>query len=209
VRTTRRWMNLAAPLARGLFAANHHALMRQGAEGLARRLDARLLHVGYQELPAADGTRPSTASLAAAAVAGIVGGVAATLVQLALWWSAAYPLPDMLMRDTRLAAAILLGPAVLPPPLDFDWRVWSAAAAVHFALSIVYGVLLAPLLARFRPTPALLAGAGFGLLLYGVNMYGFTALFPWFVASRSWITAVAHIAFGMSTAVAYLAWKRR
>jgi carbon monoxide dehydrogenase subunit G len=43
VRTTRRWMNLLAPLARPVFEWNHHAVMRRGGEGLARRVDARLL----------------------------------------------------------------------------------------------------------------------------------------------------------------------
>ncbi|WMC11692.1 SRPBCC family protein [Oceanimonas pelagia] len=40
VRTTRRWMNLAAPLARPLFIWSHHAVMRDGAAGLARWLNA-------------------------------------------------------------------------------------------------------------------------------------------------------------------------
>jgi hypothetical protein len=38
VRTTRRWMNLLAPLAKPLFSWNHDALMRAGGIGLARRL---------------------------------------------------------------------------------------------------------------------------------------------------------------------------
>jgi len=38
VATTRRWMNLLAPLARPLFAWNHDVVMGWGAEGLARRL---------------------------------------------------------------------------------------------------------------------------------------------------------------------------
>lgn len=38
VRTTRRWMNLLAPIARPLFAWNHDALMHRGGEGLRRRL---------------------------------------------------------------------------------------------------------------------------------------------------------------------------
>jgi Polyketide cyclase / dehydrase and lipid transport len=42
VRTTRWWMNLAAPVARPVFAWNHDALMREAAQGLARRLDAEL-----------------------------------------------------------------------------------------------------------------------------------------------------------------------
>jgi uncharacterized protein YndB with AHSA1/START domain len=43
VRTARAWMNHIAPVARPLFAWNHDVVMRQGAEGLARLLDAPLL----------------------------------------------------------------------------------------------------------------------------------------------------------------------
>jgi hypothetical protein len=43
VRTTRPWMNLLAPVARPVFAANHDWVMRRGAEGLATLLGARLL----------------------------------------------------------------------------------------------------------------------------------------------------------------------
>jgi uncharacterized protein YndB with AHSA1/START domain len=43
VRTTRRWMNLLAPIARPVFTRNHHLLMHQGAEGLAGLLDSRLV----------------------------------------------------------------------------------------------------------------------------------------------------------------------
>ncbi|TFH88560.1 polyketide cyclase [Billgrantia azerbaijanica] len=48
VATTRRWMNLAAPLARPLFVWSHHAVMRDGARGLARRLDGRLLGLAHE-----------------------------------------------------------------------------------------------------------------------------------------------------------------
>jgi hypothetical protein len=51
VRTTRWWMNLAAPVARPVFTWNHDALMREAAQSLADRLDAGL------ELPSS-GSRP-------------------------------------------------------------------------------------------------------------------------------------------------------
>lgn len=41
VRTTRRWMNLLAPLAKPLFRWNHDQIMRAGGIGLARHLNAR------------------------------------------------------------------------------------------------------------------------------------------------------------------------
>jgi hypothetical protein len=43
VHTTRAWMNVLAPLARPAFAWNHDIVMRQGADGIARELGARLI----------------------------------------------------------------------------------------------------------------------------------------------------------------------
>jgi hypothetical protein len=43
VTTTRPWMNLLAPVARPFFEWNHHHIMREGGNGLARLLGARLL----------------------------------------------------------------------------------------------------------------------------------------------------------------------
>ena len=43
VRTSKRWMNLAAPALRPAFRWNHDAVMRNGGEGLARRVGGRLL----------------------------------------------------------------------------------------------------------------------------------------------------------------------
>jgi uncharacterized protein YndB with AHSA1/START domain len=43
VRTTRAWMNVLGPVARPVFAWNHDVVMRQGADGLARELGARLI----------------------------------------------------------------------------------------------------------------------------------------------------------------------
>jgi hypothetical protein len=46
VTTSKRWMNLLAPLARPVFEYNHDVVMRSGGEGLVRRLGARLLAAG-------------------------------------------------------------------------------------------------------------------------------------------------------------------
>lgn len=46
VETTERWMNALAPLARPVFAWNHDVVMRNGGEGLSRRLGVRLLARG-------------------------------------------------------------------------------------------------------------------------------------------------------------------
>lgn len=48
VRPVRPWMALIAPLAEPMFAWNHHAVMRDGAVGLARWLDVPLLAIDRQ-----------------------------------------------------------------------------------------------------------------------------------------------------------------
>ena len=45
VTTTRAWMNLLSPIARPIFAVNHDYVMRNGGEGIAELLGARLLAI--------------------------------------------------------------------------------------------------------------------------------------------------------------------
>jgi hypothetical protein len=138
-----------------------------------------------------------------AVLSGIVAGIIATIAQIALWWAASEPLPGILFRDARLTAAIVMGREVLPHPATFAWSIMWVATLVHFALSVVYGLMLALVISRLNTALALLAGAAFGLFLYAINMYGFTAIFPWFEATRDGITAAAHVVFGVVAAAVY------
>jgi hypothetical protein len=138
-----------------------------------------------------------------AAGAGIIAGVMATVVQIALWGAFTDELPYILYRDARLTAAILMGPSVLPPPSTFDLKIMIVATVIHLALSIAYGLMLALAIHRLSMTLALFCGLVFGLILYVGNMYGITNIFPWFSAVRDWITIVAHAVFGVSVAAAY------
>jgi hypothetical protein len=126
-------------------------------------------------------------------------------VEVVLWWAFTDALPGILFRDARFAAAIVMGRGVLAPAATFDGSVMLAATVVHFALSIVYGLILAAAISRLGPLSSFLAGAAFGLLLYAVNLYGFTTLFPWFEATRDAVTVAAHVAFGTVAAGAYRA----
>jgi hypothetical protein len=139
----------------------------------------------------------------AAIAAAIAAGVVSTGFELALWSLHGDPLPATLWRDTRFAAAMLMGPRVLPPPATFDATVMAAAATMHFALSIVYALMLAPFVTTTRRLASATIGASFGALVYLVNMYGFTALFPWFEATRDPITLAAHAVFGACAAIVY------
>ena len=133
-----------------------------------------------------------------ALVVGIGAGVIATVAQIALWWLAEMPVPETLFRDARLTAAMVMGTGVLPPPLTPQWDILLVATLIHFALSVAYAVTAAHLTRRLRIAPALLAGALYGLVIYVVNLYGFTALFPWFAVARDWVTLVVHLVFGIA-----------
>lgn len=144
-------------------------------------------------------------SWSAAIWAGIVAGTVATGAQMVLWWIFTDDLPEILYRDARLTAAILMGTEVLPPPPAFDWKVMAVATLIHFAISIAYSLLLACLIFRLGLMLAVLVGSLYGLILYAINMYGMTVLFPWFSVARDWITIVAHVVFGVSLASTYKA----
>ena len=142
-------------------------------------------------------------SCIAALGAGIAAALISTVVQVLLWSTLTDALPGILWRDARLAAAIVLGPAALDPPASFDAQIVLIATLVHFALSITYAITLSTIIRRLGIEWALIAGAVFGLALYAINLYGFTAFFPWFTVARDGITLMAHLAFGLSASAAY------
>ena len=133
-----------------------------------------------------------------AILAGVIAGTSATLVQVLLWLVSTDAFPAILFRDARLTAALVLGSSALPPPATFDTGIMLVATLIHFALSVVYAALLARLTSGLENIPALLAGAAFGIALYFINLYGFTAVFPWFAQARDWITLIAHAVFGVT-----------
>jgi hypothetical protein len=137
-------------------------------------------------------------------VATVAAGTLSTLVQVVLWIAFTDAWPAILFRDARLAAALVLGPSVLPPPASFDPGVMAVATLVHFALSLVYTAFVARLVERRTPGTAAAIGAAFGLVLYAVNLHGFTLVFPWFAQARDWIAMAAHVAFGVAAALTWI-----
>lgn len=142
--------------------------------------------------------------LLVAVLAGVAAGTLATAAQMLLWWLTATPVLETLLRDARLTAAIVMGPGALVPPATGHWGILSVATLVHFALSVAYAAPPALFAGRLRARPLVAAGALYGLAIYGVNLYGFTAVFPWFVVARGWVTALTHVVFGIT--LAWVAW---
>ncbi|WP_175975936.1 sodium:proline symporter [Burkholderia sp. BCC1047] len=134
--------------------------------------------------------------------------VGSTVIELLLWAIAGDDAVQNLFRDARLTAAIVMGRSVLGASGGFDPLVMGVATLVHAMLSLVYAAVLARLVRSLSLVAALFAGGAFGLLLYGVNLYGFTAIFPWFIPVRGAITLVAHLVFGITAAVVYYVARR-
>jgi hypothetical protein len=135
-----------------------------------------------------------------AAVAGVVAGSLATAVQVFMWWLNATPVLETLLRDARLTAAIVMGRAVLTSGPAGRWDVLLIATFIHFFLCVVYAAIATLFVRRLSAMLAILSGAVYGLAIYGVNLHGLTAIFPWFSVSRGWVTLLAHIVFGITLA---------
>lgn len=99
----------------------------------------------------------------------------------------------------RMIAAIVMGPGVLPPPASFAPGILLVALAVHFPLAIAYGLGLGWVISRMSLGAGAAAGLGllFGLGIYLVNFYAFTAIWPWFAMARNGISVFAHLMFGL------------
>jgi hypothetical protein len=130
--------------------------------------------------------------------AAIGSGLVAGLVFLVLeMMMVALVLGESPWGPPRMIAAIVLGKGVLPPPATFDFGIVIVAMIVHFILAIVYALIFAFAAQRLTTGVAVAAGGAFGLILYLVNFYGFTAVFPWFAMARNWVSVFAHTVFGL------------
>lgn len=70
------------------------------------------------------------------------------------------------------------------------------AVLVHFLLSILYTLVLAFIVHRWRLLIGIFGGALFGLCLYLINFFTFTTFFAWFYPARAWPFSLLHILFG-------------
>jgi hypothetical protein len=144
----------------------------------------------------------------AAAVAGFVAG--ALLMVLEMLWSTVDLYASPWVTPNRVAA-LVLGPDVLHE--NFDVWVVITALVTHYILGIIFGMILAAIIAPFHLDSSAgmlaLVGAIFGLVLYAINFYGMSRFFPWLTQMQGWATVVAHLVFGMSAALMYWQLERR
>lgn len=140
----------------------------------------------------------------AAVVAGLVAG--AVLMVLDMAWSV-FVTGDSPWSSSYRVAAIVMGRDVLQATAEFDSLIVGVALVTHYALGVVFALLLATLVAGFHydrsPGMTELIGALFGAFIYLVNFHGLAQFFPWFAEWRSWAALIAHLVFGMTAATLY------
>lgn len=145
----------------------------------------------------------------AAAVAGFAAG--AILMIVDLLWSIVTTGAGPWATSHAIAAAVT---GTRPPDAAaFSTSVVAIALAVHYALGILSGVVLAavsaPLGLDETAGKAVVAGALFGLGIYLVNFHGITNILPWFAQMRGLTTLTAHLIFGVAVALLYRRLARR
>mgnify|MGYP003382062582 CR=1 FL=1 len=141
----------------------------------------------------------------AAVVAGLVAGSLTMLLWMILFSTVT---GGALWTPFHHTAAILLGQDALTPSGTIVPQIILTGAFVQLVLSIFYAVVLAFIIHRWGLVVGIVGGALFGLALYIINYYTFSALFAWFYPLRSWIALVGHIFFGATAGGIYEALER-
>ncbi|UUP15723.1 hypothetical protein [Nitratireductor thuwali] len=138
----------------------------------------------------------------AAIAAGIVAGVVFMMLEMLLVQMFQ---PMSMWAPPRMIAAMAMGREILPPPDTFDAMALMVAMLIHFPLSIIYAIILGWIISRWELglMAAMIAGLVFGLVIYVVNFYGFTAVFPWFADARGWVALFSHAMFGLVLGLVY------
>lgn len=142
----------------------------------------------------------------AAVAAGVVGGLVFAVLEVL---AAPLLLGNSPWVPLHMIGAIALGPGAMASPDTFDLKIVSVAVVVHMALAILYAIILAFIVARMDVGTAALIGALYGLVLYGINFYGFTKWFPWFADHRDWVAIVTHLVQGGLWGWLYKVWATR
>ncbi len=132
----------------------------------------------------------------AAIWAGIVAGAVFMMLEMALVATVGGESP---WGPPRMMAAMVMGESVLPPPASFDLGIMMVAMMIHFPLSIIFGAMLGWAISHWQLNlvASVAAGTLFGVAVYLVDFYVFTAIFPWFAMARNEITLFSHAVFGL------------
>ncbi|TAK12415.1 MAG: hypothetical protein EPO32_08980 [Anaerolineae bacterium] len=139
----------------------------------------------------------------AAAWAGLASGLFSLLVNSALT-GIALGNPWLFVR---MNAGILLGVGAVDSTAGFSAGIAVAGALVYLMFSLLFGALVAFIVHRWGIAVGILGGAGIGLALYVLAVYGLSALYPWFYELRNWMMLVSTVVYGAVAGGLYEAWE--
>jgi hypothetical protein len=142
----------------------------------------------------------------AAIKAGLAGGAIALVL---LQFIAVVIYDESPWRLFRAIAAMVRGPGVMEYDDEFDATLVALATVLYLALSVLYSLALACIVADAPRRYSAVIGIAFGIALYHANYYGFTAIFPWFTPYRTIDTLLVHAVLGLTLALGYWTFRRR
>lgn len=142
-------------------------------------------------------------------IAAIQAGMLAGAVALGLFlFMGSVVYDESPWKFLRMIAAMVRGRDALEPDDEFDALPVGIAFILHFALSALYALAICALVADTPRRYGAFIGIAFGVALYHANLYGFTAIFPWFSPFRTIDTFAIHAIFGLLVAKGYWFFRR-
>lgn len=140
-------------------------------------------------------------SVKAALWAGIIAGLVFLILEMVM---VPLFLDGSPWGPPRMIGAIVMGEEVLPPPATFELNVVLAAVILHLVLSIIYAMVIGYVIRSTSFGIALTFGAIAGFVIYLLNFYLMTDIWPWFEKARNWVSIFAHVIFGLAASWAYM-----
>lgn len=126
-------------------------------------------------------------------------GIKAALAIAAIFW--------LVTRGIPWAPSGLVSPTVMgreiKDPGAINGSLAGLATFLHFFSAIVYGLIMMPLIHRFTYANAWLGGAALGIVMYFLNLVGFTLFGGGAPYSRELPVFITHVAFGIVFSGAY------
>jgi hypothetical protein len=131
--------------------------------------------------------------------AGLISGLSMLLVSILLPWIF---LGDPFLI-VRIMASVLLGPTVISPQAGLVPGIYVVAILTHFSLSLFFAILIILIFHRWGMIVAFIGGAVMGFVIYFMNYYTFSLVFPWLLPYRTWMLLTGHIVYGALVGTLY------
>lgn len=98
------------------------------------------------------------------------------------------------------AGEMVMGAKGLTPG-SFDYSVIFVGLIIHFTLSLIFAMILVPMIISQNRFYSLIISSVFAFSLYIFNYYLLSSSFPWFIESRNWLSLLCHLSFGWTVSL--------